>query len=52
MSSNITINCCDCGAEKEGTTVKEIIKKNGWVHVAKDRWRCKECQDFLDKADK
>lgn len=50
--NNIVLICCDCGNERLGNSVKEIAKKNAWTHVAKGKWRCKDCQDFLNKINK
>lgn len=49
---NIVLICCDCGTEKFGDSVKAIAKKNAWTHVMKGKWRCRDCQDFMDKMNK
>lgn len=44
------IICCDCGADVTGTgeKPKDVAKKFSYFYAGKGKWRCKECQEFLD----
>lgn len=46
-----SITCIDCGVELTGNmSTGKLVKKYGWVHVAKGKFRCKNCNKFISES--